>query len=86
MNTALLLAARFDGSPVVPLDDIAAEFFGISAKEANDLANKEELPVPTFRARESRKAPRLVHVTDLARWFDAQRAKALQEWRKAQIA
>ena len=44
-----------------------------------------ELPVPTFRASASQKAPRLVHIEDLAHWLDEQRAKARKEWERSQV-
>ena len=84
MNTALLLAARFE-SPTVRLDAICEEFFGLTPVKANEYASLEQLPVPTFRLRESNKSPRLVHLDDLARWIDSQRGKANAEWEKAQV-
>lgn len=52
---------------------------------AYEKAALNELPIPTFRAAESQKAPRLVHVDDLARWLDEQRARARQQWEKSQV-
>lgn len=46
---------------------------------AYERAAVNQLPVPTFRASESQKAPRLVHVDDLARWLDEQRARAREQ-------
>lgn len=85
MNTALLLAAAFDGRPAVPLEEICEQYFGLSKEKANAKASVNELPVPTFRAAESQKAPRLVHVDDLAKLLDAMRAKATQDWERSQV-
>lgn len=84
MKTAYALFARFE-SPTVKLEDICEEFFGMRKEKAYERASLEQLPVPTFRATDSQKAPRLVHLEDLASWLDAQRAKAGQDWEKAQI-
>lgn len=85
MNTAFALLARFE-SPTVKLEDICYEFFGMSKDKAYQRANLNELPVPTFRCSESQKAPRLVHVDDLAKWMDEQRAAARVEWARSQAA
>lgn len=82
MNTAFALLARFE-SPTVPLEDICEEFFGLRRDKAYQHASMQSLPVPTFRASDSQKAPRLVHVDDLARYLDDQRAKARKEWETA---
>ncbi|HGX9884192.1 TPA: pyocin activator PrtN family protein [Klebsiella pneumoniae] len=34
-----------------------------------------EIPIPTFRAAESQKAPRMIHIQDLADHIDAQLKK-----------
>lgn len=85
MNTAFALLARFE-SPTVKLEAICDEFFGMGKDVAYARANLNELPVPTFRATESQKAPRLVHVDDLAKWLDEQRAAARAEWEKSKAA
>jgi hypothetical protein len=84
MNTAFALFARFE-TPTVALDAICDEFFGLSRAKANEYAAENKLPVPTFRATDSQKAPRLVHLDDLARWLDSRRAAAAQQWEKSQI-
>lgn len=84
LNTAYALLARFE-SPTVRLELICEEFFGIKKEKAYERAALNELPVPTFRATDSQKAPRLVHLEDLARWLDAQRVRAREEWEKSQV-
>jgi hypothetical protein len=84
VNTAFALLARFE-SPTVKLEDICAEYFGMDKDKAYQLANLNNLPVPTFRAG-SQKSPRLVHVDDLAKWLDEQRAAARAEWERSKAA
>lgn len=85
MNTAFALLARFE-SPTVKLEDICEEFFGMGKDKAYERAAVDGLPVPTFRASESQKAPRLVHVDDLAKHLDDQRRVARLEWERSKAA
>ena len=82
MNTAFALLARFE-SPTVRLEEICEEYFGMARDKAYQKASLNELPVPTFRASDSQKAPRLVHVDDLAHYLDSQRTKAREEWERS---
>ena len=84
MNTAFALLARFE-SPTVKLEDICEEFFGMTKTTAYQRAAVMDLPVPTFRGGSGQKAPRLVHVDDLAAYLDRQRAAAKREWEHAQV-
>ena len=85
MNTAFALLARFE-SPTVKLEDICDEFFGMARDKAYQRAALNELPVPTFRAGDSQKAPRMVHVDDLAKHLEEQRAAARAEWERSKAA
>ena len=82
MNTAFALLARFE-SPTVKLEDICDEFFGMGRDKAYQRAALNELPIPTFRASESQKAPVMVHVDDLAKLLDEHRAAARIEWERS---
>lgn len=79
MNTAMLLAARFE-SPVVLLESVAEEFFGLCPAKARRRAFDCTLPVPAFRLGESQKAPWQIHVDDLAKHIDEQRKAAHRMW------
>lgn len=57
-------------TPVVSVDSVAEPYFGLTAIEARRLAAAQRLGVPTFRLRDSRKAPLMVHVRDLAQYID----------------
>ena len=74
MKTELMLWARYERESV-PLSDIAREYLGMSAAEANRAWNDGRLPVKAFRLRESQKAPLLVHIADLAALMDKARAE-----------
>ena len=57
MNMTFALMARFQ-SPTVELKQICQEFFGYTPKTAEAKAKAQELPVPTFKLRQSERAPR----------------------------
>lgn len=81
--TALALLAAH-GGPVVPLEEICHRYFGLAYREACRAATLGRLPVPAFRMIESRKAPMMVHVADLAAFVDRSGDAARDEWQKAQ--
>jgi len=49
------------------------------------MAGLNQLPIPTFRLNGSQKAPICVHVDDLAKHIDQERARAKEVWRKSQL-
>ena len=85
MNTAFALMARFE-SPTVKLKDICEEFFGIQPKTAEQKAKGQDLPVPTFRLRDSERSPSLIKVSDLADFIDKNHAIAKSDWLAIQQA
>jgi hypothetical protein len=73
------------GAPVVPLASICEQYFGLSPKAAQEHAALNKLPVPTFRLRESQKAPLMVHVRDLAQHIDDAHVGAKEHWEHSQV-
>ena len=53
--------------------------------EAAKLAAVNDLPFPTFRLRDSRKAPLMVTVSDLAKHIDSSSECAKKEWDYSQV-
>jgi hypothetical protein len=84
MKTLYLLMARFE-QPAIPLSVVCEEYFGLSIHEANRAASLNRLPVPTFRVGTSQRAPRMVHVEDLATLIDRRRQEATKAWLNSQI-
>lgn len=74
MNTMFLLMAEY-GSATVPLGQVCEKYFGMKAATAEKHAALGRLPIPTFRASESQKSPRMIHIQDLANHIDAQLKK-----------
>lgn len=78
MNTFFLLMAEYE-SPTIPLAKVAERYLGMSMRLAEQRAIAGKLPIPTFRVGDSQKAPRMVHVQDLAEHIDKRRALAKEE-------
>lgn len=81
MNTVYLLMAEFN-SAVIPVEAVSAKYFGLQPTIAKAKAARQQLPVPTFRAADSQKAPWLIALADLADYLDTQRAKAQHDWKR----
>lgn len=81
MNTLFFLMAEFD--TITPaLADISEKYLGMKPRTAEDKAAVGLLPLPTFRMSESQKAPRLVHLEDLASYIEKARQEAKREFEK----
>lgn len=78
MNTLYFLMAEFD--TVTPaLADICEKYLGMKPRTAEDKAAIGKLPIPTFRLGDTQKAPRLVHLEDLAHHIEKMRDQAKKD-------
>lgn len=78
MNTTFLLMAEFE-TAVIPLSEIAEKYLGMRPATAENKALTGQLSLPTFRVGDTQKAPRMVHISDLAEHIDRRRAEAKME-------
>lgn len=83
MNTLFLLMSEFN-SIHVPIEHVATKYLSLSRREAMERANKNTLPFPVFRGSESRKAPMLVDLRDVANWLDKIRMVHKKDWEQLQ--
>lgn len=81
MNTIFLLMAEFETASI-PLSDVCEKYFGMKSATADKKAALGQLPIPTFRAGESQKAPRMIHIQDLADYIEKQRAAGIEVFRQ----
>ena len=79
MNMTFALLARFN-NPVVPLKEVCQEFFGITPKTAEQKAKAGTLPVPTFKMRDSERAPTLVNISDLGEFLELRYQQGREQW------
>ncbi|WP_151994676.1 pyocin activator PrtN family protein [Buttiauxella massiliensis] len=84
MNTVFLLLAEF-GTPTIPLADVCEKYFGLKPATAEKKASMGEFAVPTFRASDSQKAPRMIHIQDLADHLESQRQKGIDFFKLMQV-
>lgn len=82
-RTAFLLLAQYE-QPLIPLETVAADHLCLSERVARERAAANALPFPTMRLGGSQKAPRMVHVDDLAKWIDQEREAARKAWERSQ--
>lgn len=82
MNTLFLLMVEFN-SATIELKKISDKYLGLSEKEACRKANAQTLPFPVFRT--SQKSGWLLKTEDLAKWIDAKRDEAANDWQKARV-
>ena len=78
LNTATMLFLQH-GKAVIPLEEVCESYFGMDKRTAYAKAYRGELPVPAFRATDSRKAPWLVSVLDLAKLLEERRAEEARQ-------
>ncbi len=83
MNTFFALLAEH-GTAQIPLERVCS-LFGLSPKEANTRAKRQDLPVPAYRVG-SQQSPWLIDAGQLAAFLDDAKAKAAIEWRKIKEA
>lgn len=83
-STKLQLIAMYRG-PAVQLEEICERYLSLSWHTARNRAALNLLPFPTFKLTDSRKAPLMVTVDDLARHIDASRDAARKEWELSQV-
>lgn len=70
--------------PAVPLRSVCEVYFGLTYKEACRKAAVNTLPVPTFKLRDSERAPFLIHTSVLAQFIDATVDAAAKDWQHSQ--
>ncbi|MCZ4058186.1 pyocin activator PrtN family protein [Pantoea sp. LMR881] len=75
MNTMFLLMAEYE-TATVPLSQVCEKYFGMKSATAERKAAENRLPIPTFRTGDSQKAPRMIHIADLAEFIDKQRSES----------
>jgi len=81
MKTAYLLLARYDGLPIISVEEVCRDFFRhlTPVKFLRKVADGS-IHLPLIRMEASQKSAKGVYVDDLAAYLDAQRAEALREY------
>jgi Pyocin activator protein PrtN len=79
MDTVFLLIAMYSGRPIIPAQDIARDFFGLSTEKFVRKVSAGDIALPLVRMEASQKCAKGVHIDDLAEYLDRRRAAAVKE-------
>jgi len=80
MNTRFLLMAQYGARAIIPLDDVARDYFSMTTDKLARKIVHGEIKLPLVRMDGgSQKSAKGVHVDDLAEWIDARREAARKE-------
>lgn len=77
MDTQWLLAGRYQGLPIIPVDTVIKDFFAPMKRDyfLRKIADGS-LPLPLVKMEASSKGAKGVHIADLAAYLDARHAEA----------
>jgi hypothetical protein len=71
MNTRFLLMAQYGARAIIPLDDVARDYFSMTPDKLQRKITSGEIMLPLVRMdARSQKSARGVHIDDLAAWID----------------
>lgn len=80
MNTAFLLMAQYDGKAIIPIEHVCRDYFShLTPTKLVRKISAGEIAFPLVRIEASQKSAKGVHLTDLARYIDAQADAARRE-------
>lgn len=79
VDTAFLLMAMYSGRPIIPADEVAKSFFGLTTDKFVRKVSAGDIALPLVRMEASQKCAKGVHLTDLAAYLDERRAVAVKE-------
>lgn len=85
MTPTELMLFAVHRAPVVPLEDVCEKYLRIELAQARNEAGRGTLELPTFRLRDSQKAPLMVSLKELATYIDSKSAEAKSQWVKCQV-
>lgn len=82
MKTTFMLMAQHDGMPVIPVETVAKDHFGLDTRNFLRKVADGEILLPLIQMERSQKSARGVHVGDLADFIDQKRADARRDMEK----
>lgn len=81
MNTALYIASKYDGLPLIPIEAVCKDFFKhLTTEKLIRKITEGAIRLPIVRIENSQKSTRSIHVEDLAKYIDEQRKIALHDY------
>ena len=74
--------AQYEGQPVIPVDVVARDHFGLDRRVFLRKVDDGSIALPVMRMEESQKSSKGVYLQDLAEYIDRRRADARREFEK----
>lgn len=74
-----MLLAMYSGRPIIPAEDVARDFFGLTTDKFIRKVSAGDIALPLIRMEASQKCAKGVHLNDLAEYLDQRRAAAVKE-------
>lgn len=84
MDTKFLLIAMYSGRPIIPVENVAKDFFGLTTEKFVRKVSAGDIALPLVRMEASQKCAKGVHINDLAEYLDKRRATAVKECQQLQ--
>jgi hypothetical protein len=82
MDTVFMLTARYDGRPIISVEDVRKDFFThLSADKFSRKLAAREIDLLVVPMEKSQKSAKGVYLKDLASYIDKQREMALLDYR-----
>lgn len=83
MNTAFLLMAKYEGTPIIPAQKVCDDFFPhLTLVKFLRKVSDGHIPLPIVRIEASQKSAKGVHLQDLAQYLDQRRDEAQREFKQ----
>ncbi|MGI2169645.1 pyocin activator PrtN family protein [Shewanella sp. MF05960] len=79
-----LLLSQFSNRLLIPIDELAEQYLGISVNTAKRKAKSNELPFPCFKMGMNQKSPYVVHLSELVKYIDIRTNEARALWTEYQ--
>lgn len=80
MNTRFMLMAQYGARAIIPIDEVARDYFSLTPDKLVRKIVHGEIKLPLVRMdAKSQKAAKGVHIDDLAEWIDTRREAARKE-------
>jgi hypothetical protein len=82
MNTIFLLMAQYNAKAIIPLGDVARDYFDMTKDALIRKINAGDVKLPMVRMEDGNKAAKGVHIQDLAKYLDERAEAARKECRQ----
>lgn len=79
MDTLWMLQGKYNQSPIILVDTVAKDFFGMNTRTFLRKVDDGSIDLPVMRMDDSQKALKGVHIRTLAEYIDKRQAEAQRD-------